>query len=59
MVNFATARAQVAPATRVTWAVGFIYMFPAAVAWVLGDNYDFVSRDVVLFWDFGRWPYMG
>lgn len=53
MVNFATARAQVALATRVTWAVGIIYMFPAAVAWVLGDNYDFVARDVVLvlgFW---------
>ena len=53
MVNFATARAQVALATRVTWAVGIIYMFPAVVAWVLGEHYDFVARDVVLvlgFW---------
>ena len=46
-LNFAISRGQTALATRLTGAVSVIYLFPAMVAWVLGQDYAFVYRDLV------------
>ena len=46
-LNFAVSRGQIALATRLTGAVAVIYLFPAMVAWVLGQDYAFVYRDIV------------
>ena len=46
-LNFAVSRGQIALATRLTGAVSVIYLFPAMVAWVLGQDYAFVYRDLI------------
>ena len=46
-INFAVGRGQVALATRISGAVAIIYLFPAMVAWVLGQDYAFIYRDLI------------
>ena len=46
-LNFAVSRGQIALATRLTGAVAVIYLFPATVAWILGQDYAFVYRDLI------------